>query len=204
MKLLITIIIGLVFTADPAGKEGVKEGMLGMSMPAPSTNVGMGFPNNQFPSGTSPQMFPLPPNPNNQFPNNQIGFPNPINNSPVYQIQAPYINQLQPLYNLQPNIAYHPSNIISQAGVLIQEIANPQSQLSVYYFAFYQIDPRIQMLRAPATKCILIIGVNLNGVNKFAAYRVNVDNFQNQTTFNFEDIVVGTNLNQIMWQFGVQ
>jgi hypothetical protein len=44
MKLYITIIIGLVFTADPADKEGVKEGLLGMSMPTSTTNVGMGIP----------------------------------------------------------------------------------------------------------------------------------------------------------------
>jgi hypothetical protein len=84
MKLYITIIIGLVFTADPTGKEGVKEGLLGMSMPTSTTNVGMGIPiNNQIPNN-----FYNNPLPNNQFPNNTspIAYPLPTPNSPIYQI----------------------------------------------------------------------------------------------------------------------
>lgn len=59
-------------------------------------------------------------------------------------------------------------------------------------------------MRAPAVKAILYVSVRLGNVTKYIGYRVNMDNFNKQNMYDFEEIMTTNNQQHIEFHFGVQ
>lgn len=70
--------------------------------------------------------------------------------------------------------------------------------------AVHKIDPRIRFIQAPASHTLLIISVRLNGVEKFVGYRALINTNPGQTSFDFVNVIVTDQLNEILIAFGTQ